>query len=145
MCASPHYLKEHGVPSEPRALAEHRCIGFTALTPSETWTFGAGPDGGRTKQVKVEPVLTVNTAEAAIGSALASQGLTCVLSYQVEAALRAGTLESVLTDYEPEPLPVHFVSAARAATSAKMKAFMNLAVPKLRAALGTKERRRATA
>jgi DNA-binding transcriptional LysR family regulator len=140
VCASPAYLARYGNPTEPRALGEHRCISFTALTPSETWTFGPGPGGGRAKQVKVEPVMTVNTAEAAIASALEGQGVVCALSYQVAAPLRAGTLTALLTRYEPSPLPVHLVSAARAATSAKVRAFVDLATPALRAALGEKER-----
>jgi DNA-binding transcriptional LysR family regulator len=135
VCASPAYLARHGKPREPRALAEHRCISFTALTPSETWSFGPGPEGGRAKHVKVEPVLTVNTAESAIASALAGQGVTCALSYQVAGPLRAGTLAALLTAYEPDPLPVHIVSATRAVTSAKVRAFIDLATPALRAAL----------
>ena len=140
MCASPAYLARHGKPREPRALAEHRCIRCTALTPGETWSFGPGPDGGRAKQVKIEAVLTVNTAEAAIASALEGQGVTCALSYQVAAPLRAGTLTALLTAYEPDSLPVHLVSAARAATSAKVGAFVELATPALRAALAEKGR-----
>jgi DNA-binding transcriptional LysR family regulator len=142
VCASPAYLARHGVPREPRALAEHRCISFTALTPNETWSFGPGPEGGRAKQVKIEPILSVNTAEAAIASALEGLGVTCALSYQVAAQLRAGTLTALLTAYEPDPLPVHLVSAARAATSAKVRAFLALATPALRAALGGHERPR---
>ena len=135
-CASPAYLARCGTPSDPRDLAEHRCIAFTALTPTETWTFAPGPQGGRAKQVKVEPVLTVNTAEAAIASAIAGQGVTCALSYQIAAPLRSGALTAILTTYEPPPVPVHLVSAARAVASAKVRAFVDLATPALRAALG---------
>lgn len=138
VCASPEYLARRGKPTHPRALAEHRCISFTALTPTETWTFAPGPEGGRAKQVKVEPVLTVNTSEAAIASAIGGQGVTCALSYQIAAPLRAETLTAVLTAYEPPPLPVHVVSATRAVTSAKVRAFVDLAIPALRAALGEK-------
>jgi DNA-binding transcriptional LysR family regulator len=112
------------------------------LTPTETWTFGPGPDGGRAKQVKIEPVLMVNTAQAAIASALEGQGVTSALSYQVAAPLREGALTTLLTAYEPDPLPVHIVSATRAATSAKVRAFIELATPALRAALGEKRHSR---
>ena len=135
VCASPAYLARHGKPSEPRDLAAHRCISFSALTPSATWSFGPGPEGGRAKQVKVDAVLTVNTAEAAIASAIEGQGITCAVSYQVAAAVRAGTLKELFTAYEPDPLPVHLVSVERAATSAKVRAFVDLATPALRAAL----------
>ena len=92
--------------------------------------------------MKVEPVLSVNTAEAAIASAIAGQGVTCALSYQVAAPLREGVLTAILTGYEPPPLPVHLVSAARAGTSAKVRAFVDLATPALRAALGESPRAR---
>lgn len=46
VCASPAYLARRGKPSEPAALAEHRCISFTAITPTETWTFAPRPEGG---------------------------------------------------------------------------------------------------
>ncbi len=118
VCASPGYLARHGKPREPRDLPQHRCIRCTAITPSETWSFGPGRDGGRAKQVKVEAALTVNTAEAAIG-----------------------TLTALLTAYEPDSLPVHLVSAARAATSAKVRAFVDLATPVLRTALKENSRR----
>ena len=109
VCASPDDLARCGRPAEPRDLAAHRCIAFAPLTASDTWTFSAGPGGGRAKRVKVDPVLTVNTVEAAIGSAMAGVGLTSALSYQVAGALREGKLVPVLTAFEPEPLPVHLV------------------------------------
>jgi DNA-binding transcriptional LysR family regulator len=115
------YLARRGTPAAPRALAKHRCISFTALTPTDTWTFASGPEGGRAKHVKVEPVLTVNTAEAAIASAIAGQGVTCALSYQIAAPLRAETLTAILTPYEPLPLPIHLVSATRAVAPAKVQ------------------------
>jgi len=142
VCASPAYLTRHRKPSAPRDLAEHRCISCTAITPSETWSFGPGPAGSRAMHVKVEAVLTVNTAEAAITSAIEGLGITCALSYQVASPLRAGTLTELLTAYQPKALPVHLVSAARAATSAKVRAFVDLAIPALRTALGQNGRSR---
>jgi DNA-binding transcriptional LysR family regulator len=88
VCASPKYLSRRGRPSAPSDLARHRCIAFSAVTPTDTWTFGSGRGGGRSIHVKVRPSLVVNTADAAIGSALDGNGFTCVLSYQVASALR---------------------------------------------------------
>jgi DNA-binding transcriptional LysR family regulator len=135
VCASPKYLARHGRPSVPRALAEHRCINLTPLTPNETWLFGRGP-GGRATQVKIEPVLTVNTAQAAVGSATDGHGVACVLSYQVADAIRARELVPLLTEYAPEAWPVHLVHPARSTASAKVRTFVELATPALRAALG---------
>jgi DNA-binding transcriptional LysR family regulator len=132
-CASPAYLKRHGEPREPSELARHRCISNAGVTPSDTWTFGKRD--GRTRHVAVQPVLVANTAEAAIGSAMAGNGVTCALSYQVAAAMTARQLVPILVRHEPAPLPVHIVYAAGAASTAKLRAFVDIAVPALRAAI----------
>jgi DNA-binding transcriptional LysR family regulator len=69
VCASPAYLAAHGTPRDPAELGGHRCIAFTSLTPSDVWTF-AGSEGGRLRQVRVQSVMAVNLAEAAIGAAV---------------------------------------------------------------------------
>lgn len=139
LVASPDYLARHGRPSTPSLLATHRCIAFTALTPSDVWTFGARRAGERAKRVKVHPVLSVNVAEAAIAAAKSGLGLTCALSYQVESAVRSGELVVVLPAFEPAPLPVHVVYPAANASVAKVRAFVDLAVPRLKKVLAEAE------
>ena len=57
----------------------------------------------------VRPRFSVNTADAAIAAAMASAGITHVLSYQVAEAVAAGALRLILRPFEPELLPVHIV------------------------------------
>ncbi len=135
VCASPGYIAQRGKPREPHDLRSHRCISFTALTPTETWTFAPGPEGGRAKQVRVDAALTVNSAQAAIGSALDGHGITCALSYQVDDALRDGKLVALLIKYELEPRPVQLVQPVGAITSAKVRRFVEMAAPALRKVL----------
>ena len=69
-----------------------------------------------------------------------------MLSYQIAAAVREGRLVELLTSFEPAPLPVHVVYPAASGASAKVHAFVDLAVPRLKAALAsdrTPARRRA--
>jgi DNA-binding transcriptional LysR family regulator len=134
VCASPDYCARRGRPKAPQDLAEHRCISLSGTTPTDTWTFVASRSR-RPRHVKVRPVLTVNSAVAAIGSAVDGHGITCVLSYQVAAELAAGRLVRLLQDNEPEPLPVHVVYPAASVAIARVRAFIELAVPRLRAAL----------
>ncbi len=133
--ASPRYVAARGRPTAPKDLAAHRCVSFAAVTPTDSWSFGAGRRGGRSIQIKIAPVLTVNTAQAALGSAIDGQGVVSVLSYQAAAALRDGALVRLLAAYESEPLPVQLVHPARSAGSAKVRAFVELATPMLRHAL----------
>jgi DNA-binding transcriptional LysR family regulator len=135
LVASPRYLARHGTPRTPADLAAHRCIAFSPVTPTESWSF-AGKRGARAVRVKVRPALTVNTAETAVAAARDGDGLVLVLSYQAGPELAAGRLVRLLAGHEPPPLPVHLVTTAAARTTARVRAFVDLAVPKLRAALG---------
>ncbi|TIU05081.1 MAG: LysR family transcriptional regulator, partial [Mesorhizobium sp.] len=100
VCASPAYLAEHGMPETPRDLGAHNCITFEGLTAPAAWTFATG----KTElAVPIRSRLRVNTAEAAVDAAIAGVGLTRVLSYQITAAVRAGTLCTVLEAFEPQP------------------------------------------
>ena len=82
--------------------------------------------------VPVHPRLVVNTAEAAIDAAIAGTGITCVFSYQVEPALRAGSLHVILRRFEPEPIPVSFLYPGRGRLPLKLRALLDFAAPRLR-------------
>jgi DNA-binding transcriptional LysR family regulator len=131
LVASPDYLARHGRPKRPADLARHRCIGVTGISPQDTWSFG-------NHRVRVRPIATVNLAEAAIRSAEGGIGVTRALSYQVAQSLKQGSLVRLLTAYEPPPLPVQIVYPASSARTAKLRAFVELAAPRLRAILTAK-------
>jgi DNA-binding transcriptional LysR family regulator len=140
ICASPAYLAAHGRPRAPADLASHRCIAFTAMTPGDVWTFGSARKT-RASQVRVRPVLSVNVADAAIASAIDGVGVVAALSYQVKDALGSGALVRLLPAFEPAPLPVHLVYPAASAQVAKVRAFVGMAAPRLRVALGGDRRK----
>ena len=60
-------------------------------------------------------------------------GLTRLLSYQVAEQLRDGLLKTVLAEFEPAPLPVHLVHREGRHPSQKARAFLDLALERLRA------------
>lgn len=131
-CGSPAYFAVHGVPDTPQALASHACIAFEGLTSPTSWIFGAGK---AEQVVGVRSRLAVNTAEAAIDAAVAGLGIARVLSYQMAAAMRAGQLQIVLRDFEPEPWQVSLVHAGQGRLPIKLRAFLDFAAPHLKSAL----------
>jgi DNA-binding transcriptional LysR family regulator len=131
-CASPVYLAGRGVPETPDALPEHDCIAFDILTSIDGWLFS---EAGRDRLVAIRPRLVVNTAEAAIDAAVADLGITRALSYQIAAARRAGRLQAVLSTFEPPAWPVSLVYAAQGQLPLKLRALIDFAAPRLRAAL----------
>jgi len=131
VCATPAFLKRHGVPREPADLARMPCIRFTGVALND-WEFGAGK---KTRRVHVEGPISTNQIDAALDASL--QGLGCgrFLCYQVAAHQKAGRLRYVLEAHEPEPLPVSLVYPQARLVSARLRAFMNFVVPRMRARL----------
>ncbi len=128
MCGAPGYLAARGVPVVPPDLLQHRLIAPTTAWTSLDWRFGTAEKS----TLRVSPALFCNTNESAIAAAVAGWGLTRVLSYQIGPQLLAGTLQTVLSDWEEEPLPVHVVHPEGRRPSAKVRAFVDLTVERLR-------------
>ncbi|PBB19346.1 LysR family transcriptional regulator [Mesorhizobium sp. WSM4313] len=129
VCASPAYLALHGTPTTPQDLAGHDCVTFEGLAAPAAWSFGTGKTE---TTIPVRSRLQVNTAEAAIDAAIAGLGLTKVLSYQADAAVRAGALRLVLQPFEPPPWPVSLVHAGQGRLPVKLRAFLDFAAPRLK-------------
>ena len=132
VCGSPAYLAARGRPSGPADLVGHDCVTFDSLMQADRWFFRQG------NSEIVAPVrsrLSVNTAEAAIDAAVAGIGLTRVLAYQAAAALAKGELEIVLAEFQPPPAPVNLVHTGGRLLPRKVRAFLDLGVPRLRAAI----------
>ncbi|MEP7298679.1 MAG: LysR family transcriptional regulator [Burkholderiales bacterium] len=127
--ASPAYLAEHGMPTHPAELAGHDAVGFsqTGTAPSP-WSFTNVSDATQ-PQIR----LVTNASEVAIEAAVQGRGLARAMRYQVDADVRAGRLQIVLADFEPEPVPVHLLHVAGRMAPAKLRAFIDFAVERLRA------------
>jgi DNA-binding transcriptional LysR family regulator len=131
VCASPAYLAAHGIPKTPNDLADHLCVTFSAMVYGIPWSF-APLDGGPPKIQQPVCRLNINTAEAAVDTAIAGIGLTSVLSYQAARGVAEGKLHIVLIDYEPDPIPVHLLHAGQGLLPQKIRSFIKFAAPRLR-------------
>jgi DNA-binding transcriptional LysR family regulator len=122
--ASPHYLRRRGRPRRPEQIAGHDVVLFSALNAPPEWRFERG---GQVTRVRLAPRFITNSADAAIAHAIEDGGLTRTLAYQVVDALRAGSLEIVLADYETSPVPISAVYPSSRLLSAKVRSFVDLA------------------
>lgn len=128
VCASPAYLAASGRPQHPSDLGQHNIIASVGTWSSLEWRFGLDHQ----ISIQVRPRLFCNTNEAAIDAALQGWGVSRVLSYQVAADIQSGRLEVVLAQFEEPALPVHVVHAEGRRVTAKSRAFIDLAVERLR-------------
>jgi len=131
-CASPDYIARSGAPLTPADLAARACVSFDRFDGAGHWAFR---QDGRAIEAPVQSRLSVSTAEAAIDSALAGVGVTRVLCYQIREHLRSGRLVRVLANYEPPPSPIHVIHVGGGRAPMKLRAFLDYATPRLRAAL----------
>ena len=122
LIASPDYLRERGVPGSPAELAGHDIIAFEGIGAANEWRFKTGE-----KVTRLEPRLTVNSADAAIAAAEAGVGITRTLSYQVRDPVVAGRLVPILQAFAPSPLPVSAIYPARRIASANVAVFVKAA------------------
>lgn len=133
--ASPSYLAERGVPRSAGDLARHDAIGV-AVNGGVVAPWALYPPGRKSKAEREvghpRVQLTANTGEVGIAAALAGRGLARALSYQVAAQVEAGRLRIVLADHEPAPIPVQVVYVDGRKAAAKVKAFVDFAVDRLR-------------
>ena len=129
VCASPVYLRERGEPTDPADLAGHDCIAFEGLQRYREWPFVDA--GGVSRQVKIDPRFSINTAEGVTGGAAAGLGIARVLSYQAANGVREGRLVPVLAEFAPAPMPVHIVHAAHQQQPLKLRAFLDFVGPRL--------------
>ena len=97
----------------------------------QPWAFHVG---SKTLSAMPRVRFVANTADVAIAAALAGEGITRVLSYMVEPEVRAGRLRVLLPRFAPPSVPIHVVHAEGRRPPAKVRAFVDLAVERLRAA-----------
>ncbi|MGU3361120.1 LysR family transcriptional regulator [Methylobacterium sp. M6A4_1b] len=129
LCAAPDYLDRHGTPATVRDLRDHAVVGSASTGLGADGRFGPEPGAA----VALRPRLTCSTIDSVLAAALAGQGIAQLLSYQVAPAVAEGRLRLVLDDPEAAAMPVHVVSPEGRRAPAKVRAFIDLAVARLRA------------
>ncbi|MHB0773667.1 LysR family transcriptional regulator [Bradyrhizobium sp. 5.13L] len=137
VCASPAYLELRGMPKSPDDLSTHDCISYPPLQSPSTWRFKRGQTE---YAVPVRSRFIASNLESAFDAARAGIGVTVAFSYLVADPLRSGELVALLQDFQPPPQPVNFVYSPNRFMPAKLRAFLDFAVPRLRARLANMPR-----
>jgi DNA-binding transcriptional LysR family regulator len=129
VCASPEYLQKHGVPRTPAELTERTTVSFSTERAAPPWSFGTGK---RALSIRPKSRLLVNSSEVALEVALSGSGIVRVLSYMAASAVKSGRLRVILREFEPEPVPIHILHREGQHASARVRAFVDFAVSRLR-------------
>jgi DNA-binding transcriptional LysR family regulator len=127
--AAPAYLAAHGEPAHPRELAKHHCVSFTGVTHPFEWLFY---ENGLRLPVRLQPRMIVNLAPAAVMAAVDGAGIAQLFSYQAAPEMLEGSLQPVLTAFEPESTPVSLLHVERRGASGKVRTFVEFVTGTLR-------------
>jgi len=129
ICAAPSYLERHGEPQSPDELAAHTIVSASGVTPAPEWRL---VENGAARIVKLQPRMITTTNDSAVAAAVAGFGLSRLMSYQVAEHVREGRLKILLSEFETAPLPVQLVHREGRHASQKARAFLDLAIERLR-------------
>lgn len=110
-CATPGYLKLHGIPAYPDELKNgHRLVSYLSPASGRAFPFRFAHNGINT-EIKMEHHLGINESNAHIAAAEAGLGIVQTFTYSLRHALATGTLVEVLSKWRPAPYPFHVVYA----------------------------------
>jgi len=121
VCASPAYLRAHGTPATPAALAQHACIVYEHV--GSEWTLLDAD--GRPQAVRVRAAMQTNNGDTAAAAARAGLGIVWQPTFLVGPDLRAGRLVPLLPGWRVPDIDVLAVYPSRRQLSAKVRAMID--------------------
>ncbi|KAB0489853.1 LysR family transcriptional regulator [Pseudomonas psychrophila] len=128
LCASPAYLKYHGIPATMDALSGHRRI---ALHGMPYWPFMRDGDA---VAIRAEGVFSANSVEAVRAASRQGLGVAMLTYWDVRDDLDAGTLRLIeLQDVSPEQLYITAILPTRQHVPHRVGVFLE----RLESVLGT--------
>jgi len=123
LVGAPAYFERHGRPHHPRDLANHRALRYVYSRSGPSWRF-RHPRHGEFAQAMPTP-LQVNNAEALAPALRAGLGLALQPEFLVWQDLQSGVLETVMDDWQVEPIALHIVTPPGRTRPARVQALMN--------------------
>ncbi len=123
VCA-PAYRERFGVPSHPRELAAHRCIGWRPAprVAPYRWEFA---EHGKEFSVDVAPEITTNDMALMIKLAVAGAGISFGMEASFRAYIARGELVPVLEDYCPHFAGFYLYYPSRRNLAPKLRALVD--------------------
>lgn len=123
LCASPAYLRRHGIPRSPADLARHQCL-HIGLQPQADWRFDE-------VAVRINAHMASNDGEVVHQWALAGHGIALKSIWDVAGDLKARRLHQVLPRHGIPAAPLHAVYPHRHHVAPRVRACIDYLAARL--------------
>lgn len=126
---APAYFEQHGRPAHPSDLRQHACLVRIVDQRPGQWAFQIA---GKRRTVGVRGPFRSNTMAAIYSAVSAGLGIGYSPMWQIRHLLDTGQVETILEDFEPEPVPIHALWQENRLPPAKVRAFVDCLGTRLR-------------
>lgn len=125
ICGSRDYFSRYGKPDSIRSLKRHNCLAGSI----PTWRFRE--PGGHHADIRVEGNWRSNNGYALLEAARQGLGMVQLPEFYLQDDFQRGSLESVLTEYQPTDTAVWAVYPSNRHLSPKVRMFVEFLVERL--------------
>ncbi|MEH2386105.1 MAG: LysR family transcriptional regulator [Nostoc sp.] len=127
-CASPQYLAQHGTPTTPKELLQHRCVNFIfpQSRQEHKWKF---EQNGKALDLSVDSYLLFDNSEVILEAVIQGAGIVQLPKFIAAKAIARGDLQPILQSYAPQAgLPIAVLYLQRRYLSAKVRVFVEFMI-----------------
>ena len=123
-CAAPAYLAKHGMPRHPDQLAAHRCINHFSPRTGKTFDWVFAKNAERI-QTALRGQVALDDENSYLAAAESGLGIAQIPAFVLKEAMERGSLDLLLGDWVPEPVPLHVVYPQNRHLSGKIRVFVD--------------------
>jgi DNA-binding transcriptional LysR family regulator len=123
LCASPDYVKRHGVPRVPEDISSHACLNFSFEQLRHRWTL-QNRDGSSTS-IPVSNRILSNNGDLLRQCAIAGMGVVIRSSFSLGDDLSSGRLVRLLPEVHLGQMALTMVYPSRRLLSATVRSFID--------------------
>lgn len=123
VCASPSYLKRHGIPRRPEDLKQHNCIRLVrGQRVMDAWLF---QEDGKRFEVTVSGNLTTTGGLVVHDWVKSGRGIALKVVWDVQPDLEAGTLVECLKEFWCDEVDLFAICVNRKHLSPRIRIFLD--------------------
>jgi DNA-binding transcriptional LysR family regulator len=120
-CATPEYLRAHGIPEDPRDLHKHTLGLYSGYPTRDRWTFH---HAGEQVTLYMSAALLTNSVHLLREYAMEHAGIVCLPTLVAGDAILRGDLQVVLAEHQLSSFSLNAVYAGTSRNAFKLRLFI---------------------